>query len=78
MGIFEEERFARGTTEVLMAIAKSSAFSIAGGGHTVAALNKLGLASGFSYVSTGGGSLERFLMGRRLPVIDALIKFKRK
>jgi len=78
MGIFEEERFARGTTEVLRAIAKSNAFSIAGGGHTVAALNKLGLASGFSYVSTGGGSLERFLMGRRLPVIDALIKFKKK
>ncbi len=78
MGVFEEERFARGTTEVLRAIAKSNAFSIAGGGHTVAALNKLGLASGFSYVSTGGGSLERFLMGRHLPVIDALIKFKRK
>ena len=77
MGVFEEERFARGTKEILEAIAGSEAFSIAGGGHTVAAINKLRLAEKFSYVSTGGGSLERFLMGRSLPVVEALIKFKR-
>ena len=77
MGIFEEERFANGTMQILKAIASSNTFSIAGGGHTVAALNKLGLAEKFTYVSTGGGSLERFLMGRQLPVIEALIKFKR-
>lgn len=77
MGIFEEERFSRGTKEILKAIARSNAFSIAGGGHTIAAINMLGLADEFSYISTGGGSMERFLMGKNLPVIDALIKFKR-
>ncbi len=77
MGVFEEEKYSRGTKEILKAIASSKAFSMAGGGHTAAAINKLGLEDKFSYVSTGGGSLERMLMGEKLPVIEALIKFKR-
>jgi len=78
MGIFEKKEFSMGTKEVLKAISGSNAFSIAGGGHTVAAINMFNLADGFSYISTGGGSLERFLMGKTLPVIDALIKFKKR
>ena len=77
MGVFEEERYRRGTEEVLRAIAASKAFSMAGGGHTVAAITMLGLENAFSYVSTGGGALERMLMGETLPVIEALIKFKK-
>lgn len=77
MGVFEEERYRRGTEEVLRAIAASSAFSMAGGGHTVAAITMLGFENAFSYISTGGGALERMLVGERLPVIEALIKFKR-
>jgi len=77
MGVFEDENYRRGTEEILKSIARSSAFSMAGGGHTAAAINMLGLEEEFSYVSTGGGALERMLMGERLPVIEALIKFKR-
>ncbi|KAA0011576.1 MAG: phosphoglycerate kinase [Thermoplasmata archaeon] len=77
MGMFEEEAYKRGTEEILRAIASSSAFSMAGGGHTAAAIRMLGLEKDFSYISTGGGALEKFLMGKSLPVIDALIKFKR-
>lgn len=77
MGVFEEEKYRKGTEEILKAIAASNAFSMAGGGHTVAAINMLGLEKKFSYISTGGGSLERMLMGEKLPVIEALIKFKR-
>lgn len=78
MGIFEKEKYSRGTKEVIKAIASSRAFSIAGGGHTIAAINMLGLADKFSYISTGGGSLERYIMGKKLPVIEALIKFKKQ
>ncbi|RLF46108.1 MAG: phosphoglycerate kinase [Thermoplasmata archaeon] len=77
MGVFEEEKYSNGTKEILKAIAESHAFSMAGGGHTAAAINMLGLEDKFSYVSTGGGALERMLMGERLPVIEALIKFKK-
>jgi phosphoglycerate kinase len=77
-GVFENPNFMKGTQEIFRAIAKSSAFSIAGGGHTVAAIEKLGLTEDFSHVSTGGGSLERFLMGEKLPVIEALKESKRK
>jgi phosphoglycerate kinase len=77
MGMFENEKYKRGTQEVLNAIAKSNKFSMAGGGHTAAAINRMKLEKEFSYVSTGGGALERMLVGETLPVIDALIRFKR-
>ena len=77
MGVFEDEKYRKGTEEILKAIASSSAFSMAGGGHTAAAINMLGLEEKFSYVSTGGGALERMLMGEKLPVIEMLIKFKK-
>jgi len=77
MGVFEDENYRRGTEEILRSIANSGAFSMAGGGHTAAAINMLGLEEKFSYVSTGGGALERMLMGEKLPVIETLIKFKR-
>jgi len=78
MGVFEEEKYRERTQEILKAIASSTAFSMAGGGHTAAAINMMGLEEKFSYVSTGGGALERMLMGEKLPVIEMLIKFKRE
>jgi len=75
MGVFEDKEFGYGTKEVIEAVASSRAFSIVGGGHTVAAVGKFGMADGISYISTGGGSLERFLMGKKLPVIEALEKY---
>ena len=71
-GVFENQNFMKGTKEVFETIARSNTFSIAGGGHTVAAIEKLGLTKDFSHISTGGGSLEKFLMGKKLPVIEAL------
>lgn len=71
-GVFEEEAFAVGTESILEAMVDSGAFSVIGGGHTVAAARQFDLADGISYVSTGGGSLERFLMGKPLPVVVAL------
>ncbi|MEM1513887.1 MAG: phosphoglycerate kinase [Candidatus Thermoplasmatota archaeon] len=77
MGVFEEEKYRKGTEKIFKAIANSNVFTLAGGGHTVAAIRMLGLENKFSYISTGGGAMERLLMGKELPVIDALIKFKR-
>ncbi|RLF38943.1 MAG: phosphoglycerate kinase, partial [Thermoplasmata archaeon] len=71
-GVFEKEDFMKGTKEVFKAVAESKAFTVAGGGHTIAALDELGLTDKISHVSTGGGSLERFMMGEKLPVIEAL------
>lgn len=75
LGVFEEEAFALGTRAVMQAMASSRAFSIIGGGHTVAAAESFDVSDGISYVSTGGGSLERFLMGQDLPVIAALKQY---
>jgi len=72
-GIFEKEKFALGTTEILKA-ATESGFSIAGGGHTSAAIEQLGLESKFSHVSTGGGASISYLSGDLLPGIEALKK----
>ncbi len=72
MGIFEKRGFEKGTKEILTAIANSKSFSVIGGGHTIAAANTFGVGEKLSYVSTGGGSLEQFLMGKPLPVIEAL------
>lgn len=75
MGVFENREFMTGTKKVLEAVAGSEAFSLVGGGHTVAAVEELGLANKMSYVSTAGGALIEFLMGKQLPGVVALEKF---
>jgi len=72
MGVFENKEFAVGTRGVFEAIAASKAFSLVGGGHTVAAVEEMGLAGKMSYVSTAGGALIEFLMGEKLPGVAAL------
>lgn len=72
MGVFENSEFAFGTKRIFEEIAGSKAFSLAGGGHTIAALQELGLYSRISYVSTAGGALIEFLMGKKLPGVVAL------
>ncbi|MDH5690043.1 MAG: phosphoglycerate kinase [Candidatus Bathyarchaeota archaeon] len=74
MGVFENREFMTGTKKVLEALAGSDAFSLVGGGHTVAAVEELGLANKMSYVSTAGGALIEFLMGKQLPGVVALEK----
>lgn len=71
-GVFEREQFADGTKAVYTAIVESGALSVIGGGHSSAAANKLGLKDRFSYCSTGGGALERLMLGKPMPVIEAL------
>ena len=72
MGVYENKEFAVGTKMVFEEIAKSKAFSLAGGGHTISALQEFGLSSKISYVSTAGGALIEFLMGKKLPGVVAL------
>ncbi len=74
MGLFEVEAFAHGTRAVAQAIAKSSAFSVVGGGETIAYLEKIGLMDKFSFISTGGGAMLEFLSGESLPGLEALEK----
>ena len=76
-GVFEQSVFMKGTKEIFTYVAESSAFSIVGGGHTVAAITKLGLNNKISHISTGGGSLEKFMMGEKLPAVEALKQAKR-
>jgi len=77
MGVYENKEFLKGTKEIFKAIADSKAFSVAGGGHTVGALDELGLQNKISYVSTGGGALMEYLTGKTLPGVEALEKAKR-
>ena len=72
IGVFEHPQFAAGTEAVARAIAGSKAFSIAGGGDTVAAINKFGIADRISYISTAGGAFLEFLEGKKLPAIEVL------
>ncbi|HUV01264.1 MAG TPA: phosphoglycerate kinase [Bacteroidales bacterium] len=75
MGVFEMEKFSKGTTAIAKAIAAATAkgaFSLIGGGDSVAAINKNGLADKVSYVSTGGGAMLEYMEGKKLPGITAI------
>jgi len=72
VGVFEFDQFGEGTRAISMAIAESPAFSIAGGGDTLAAVAKYGIADRVSYISTGGGAFLEFLEGRKLPAVAML------
>jgi phosphoglycerate kinase len=72
VGVFEHDQFAAGTRAVALAIAGSKAFSIAGGGDTLAAIAKFGIADRISYISTGGGAFLEFLEGKKLPAVEVL------
>lgn len=72
VGVFEFDQFAKGTEVLGRAIAASSAFSIAGGGDTIAALDKFGIFDQMSYVSTAGGAFMEFLEGKQLPAVAML------
>jgi phosphoglycerate kinase len=72
VGVFEFDQFGEGTRTLGMAIAESSAFSIAGGGDTLAAVDKYNIADRISYISTGGGAFLEFLEGKKLPAVAML------
>jgi phosphoglycerate kinase len=72
VGVFEFDAFAGGTEAIARAIAESPGFSIAGGGDTLAAISKFGIADRVDYISTGGGAFLEFLEGRELPAVAAL------
>ena len=72
MGVYERDEFQVGTVGVFNVVAQSNAFSVAGGGNTIEALEKLGLTEKISYLSTGGGALMEYLTGKTLPGVKAL------
>jgi phosphoglycerate kinase len=72
VGVFENDAFARGTATIAQAIADSKGFCIAGGGDTVAAINKFGIAERIGYISTAGGAFLEFLEGKTLPAVAVL------
>ena len=72
MGVFENSAFAKGTFEVAKAVAESGSKSIIGGGDSVAAINKAGLADKITHISTGGGASLKFIEGKELPAVKAL------
>ncbi len=72
VGVFEFDQFAHGTETLARAIAASKAYSIAGGGDTLAAIAKYGIAKEVSYISTGGGAFLEFLEGKKLPAVEVL------
>ena len=72
LGVFEFDQFANGTEILAQAIADSDAFSIAGGGDTLAAVSKYNIEDKISYISTGGGAFLEFLEGKKLPVVEVL------
>ena len=72
VGVFEFEQFGEGTRAIARAIARSGAFSLAGGGDTLAAIEKYGVEDGISYISTGGGAFLEFVEGKTLPAVAVL------
>lgn len=78
LGVFEFDQFGQGTRTLANAIAESPAFSIAGGGDTLAAIDRYGVRDRISYISTGGGAFLQFLEGKKLPAVAALEKRARE
>ena len=74
VGVFEFDQFAKGTEIMAKAIAESDAFSIAGGGDTISAIQKFGITDKVSYISTGGGAFLEFVEGKKLPAVEILEK----
>ncbi len=74
VGVFEFDAFGNGTRVLAEAISASPAFSIAGGGDTLAAIDKYGVADGISYISTGGGAFLEFVEGKTLPAVEILTR----
>jgi phosphoglycerate kinase len=74
VGVFEFDQFSKGTEKLALAIAESQAFSIAGGGDTLAAIAKYGIADKVGYISTGGGAFLEFLEGKMLPAVEILLQ----
>jgi len=72
VGVFEFDQFGEGTRVIAQAVARSGAFSIAGGGDTIAAIEKYGVGDGISYISTAGGAFLEFLEGKKLPAVEVL------
>jgi phosphoglycerate kinase len=72
VGVFEFDQFGEGTRALANAIARSKAFSLAGGGDTLAAIEKYGVEDSISYISTGGGAFLEFVEGQKLPAVDIL------
>jgi phosphoglycerate kinase len=72
VGVFEFDQFGEGTKTIAQAVAKSPAFSLAGGGDTLAAIEKYGVEEGISYISTGGGAFLEFVEGKTLPAVAML------
>lgn len=74
VGVFEFDQFSKGTEAMAKAIAESDAFSVAGGGDTISAIQKFGVQDKISYISTGGGAFLEFLEGKKLPAVEILEK----
>ena len=72
LGVFEFDQFSEGTRALSNAVSQSAAFSIAGGGDTIAAINKFGVTDKIDYISTAGGAFLEFLEGKALPALDVL------
>jgi len=72
VGVFEFDQFGEGTRAVANAIASGKAYSLAGGGDTLAAIEKYGVEDGISYISTGGGAFLEFVEGKKLPAVAVL------
>jgi phosphoglycerate kinase len=72
VGVFEFDQFGEGTRVLAQALARSPAFSVAGGGDTIAAIEKYGVEEDISYISTAGGAFLEFLEGKKLPAVDML------
>ena len=72
VGVFEFENFANGTCQIAEAVAANSGFSIAGGGETIAAIDKFGVTENVSYISTGGGAFLEYVQGEQLPAVSIL------